>query len=101
MRMNYQLKQSCIAIGVISFAVGILWSFNFGLTESSVPTSLPTATTEKPNELTIPSFWSQLIPIQSPTELMRSQVEAALGLSVADVSVTMERPSQTGSLMGS
>ena len=94
MRMNYQLKQSCIAIGVISFTVGILWSFNFGLTESSVPTSLPTATTKKPNELTIPSFWSQLIPIQGPTELMCSQVEAALGLSVADVSVTMERPSQ-------
>ena len=100
MRMNYQLKRTCIAIGVMSFSVGILWSYNFGLTPSTELNSLPNATTEtteNSNERTIPSFWSQLKPVvphENPTDVMRTQVETALGVSVADISVTMERPSE-------
>jgi len=101
--MNDKLKRSLLVIGVISFTAGIVWSVK---STSTVQDEDPVVLIEsgKQDKTAKEPFWSQVIPSSTQegldeatsidTLLLEKKIDDALGLGVAIISVSMERPSE-------
>ncbi len=98
--MKIRLKQSLVVLGFVGFSLGILWTMSMYSSTENVDTSLELKL-DKDNSRDVidPLYHSQTHTgavrdgnSMLDTESLRQDIDAALGLSVATISVSLAQP---------
>ncbi len=98
--MNTRLKQSLVVLGFVGFSLGLLWSMDIYPPTENVDTGIQMKLNEDNSKDAVDSIYQPQANLDLlndggtmlNTEVIRQNIDAALGLSVATISVSLAQP---------